>query len=406
MTENENNALRTEEEQCAEERQAENELNAQSAEASAAAEARATLPVYTLTYAAPPSSGIASVPSQGNGMLPPLTSDKITPLIFETPEGLHIKGLKGVVTAVSAAFTSVWFLMLAWSFVFIGIARALGMSNEGIVALSGNFYFINTIQIVLSTLLFTAPFIIVARCRRVRVSDIAPLGRPIKGTALPYFGIGLAICSVSNVMTNDLDTLFGKIFENSNISYEVSSSPTESGISAFILTLLASAVVPALVEEFGCRGIALGMLRGWGDETAIIISSVLFGLVHANFLQIPFAFLAGIGFAVVRLKTGTLWVACAVHFCNNLISVLLSGPLAGLSPYIRYTVYWVYLALSMLLGIIGVLMLRKNKIKSEALKADTFGFKTGFLVKTALGTPMLIVFAVLCLISSLFYIVI
>lgn len=364
-------------------------------------------PKYQIAYAIPPAPGVKAFSASGeDNSPPPLTTDKLSPFIFETPISLHIKGLRKRTAVISGAFTAVLVFMYVWSFIFLGFARSFGMSDKSVLKLFGDFYFLNVVQVILSTLLFAVPFIIAAKSQRLKVSDIVPLGKPVKGTAFPYFGIGLAICAVSNVMTNDLDTLFGIIFEKSDISYRLSSSPTERGLTAFVLSLIASAVVPALVEEFGCRGIALGMLRGWGDETAIIVSSVLFGLVHANFVQIPFAFLAGVGFAVVRLKTGTLWVACAVHFCNNFISVLMSGPLSGVSLYIQNIVYVMFLSVSIMLGIIGVILLKKRGITDRSLNGNMFGFGTLFLVKSSLGAPMCIVFTVLCLLSSLTYIVI
>ncbi len=84
--------------------------------------------------------------------------------------------------------------------------------------------------------------------------------------------------------------------------------------------LLLVAVLPALCEEVLFRGAILSGLRSrytkWG---AIVISGVLFGLVHAPqavFRFLPTAWL-GIVLAWVVWETRSLWVAVLLHFVNN-----------------------------------------------------------------------------------------
>ena len=90
------------------------------------------------------------------------------------------------------------------------------------------------------------------------------------------------------------------------------------------------ALMVGLVEETVFRGMILyALLRAWGDTKsgilkAALISSVLFGLVHApNVLfgtplltmlaQLGYAFLLGLFFAALLLRSGSIWVAVVAH---------------------------------------------------------------------------------------------
>ena len=83
------------------------------------------------------------------------------------------------------------------------------------------------------------------------------------------------------------------------------------------------ALLPTLLEEMVFRGYVLQALRPYGDGTARLVSSLLFALMHGNIAQTPFAFIVGLVCATVVIRTGCIWLACAVHFLNNLMSVLL-----------------------------------------------------------------------------------
>lgn len=93
--------------------------------------------------------------------------------------------------------------------------------------------------------------------------------------------------------------------------------------------VLAYALV-AFHEEAIHRGVMLKVLRPMGVGRAVMIGSLLFGaahltnvLVRANpaivFAQAFGAFTQGIGFAMIRFRTNTLWGLIAVHFVEDLL---------------------------------------------------------------------------------------
>lgn len=84
------------------------------------------------------------------------------------------------------------------------------------------------------------------------------------------------------------------------------------------------ALVGPVVEEFVFREAMLGsMLRGGvGRWTAVLFSAFLFGLVHGNPVQIPFAFIVGIIFGLIYCRTGNVALTSAIHIANNSIAVI------------------------------------------------------------------------------------
>lgn len=131
--------------------------------------------------------------------------------------------------------------------------------------------------------------------------------------------IGFSVSMLSNLLTslfiNNIYT-FG-VDLNINLDSPVSNSPVE-----IIIYLLSTALVPAFSEEILFRGAILSGLRKYGDAFAVFVSSLLFGLFHGNFVQIPFAFIVGIilGFTVVY--TNSMLPAILIHMSNNAYAVI------------------------------------------------------------------------------------
>lgn len=89
------------------------------------------------------------------------------------------------------------------------------------------------------------------------------------------------------------------------------------------LEILALCVVIPIVEELLYRGIVYGRLRDWlGVKAAVVISAVIFGLVHMNLVQFVYATVFGLLLAwFVEVTEDILGVAVA-HMVANLTSVL------------------------------------------------------------------------------------
>ena len=92
----------------------------------------------------------------------------------------------------------------------------------------------------------------------------------------------------------------------------------------FLKALFFVAVLPGIFEEVMHRGV---LLRGYSKEIgirrALIISSILFGLMHLNVGQVFYASVMGFLMGVVAIASGSIVPAMLVHFVNNGINVYL-----------------------------------------------------------------------------------
>ncbi|MGN0642771.1 MAG: lysostaphin resistance A-like protein [Huintestinicola sp.] len=90
-----------------------------------------------------------------------------------------------------------------------------------------------------------------------------------------------------------------------------------------ILIYLYVCLIGPVMEELVFRGVLLEGLRKYGNRFGIIMSSVLFGLMHQNFVQCIPAIFLGIVFASMTVRTGSLIPSITVHIINNSLSAVL-----------------------------------------------------------------------------------
>ncbi|MBQ6067480.1 MAG: CPBP family intramembrane metalloprotease [Clostridia bacterium] len=152
-------------------------------------------------------------------------------------------------------------------------------------------------------------------------------GRPQGGwQTVLLLPAGLGICFIGNILSNYIVTFAGS-FGVTFRSYEYTmahQTDTPDTLWLLLLTIVHTAVLPALLEELAFRGFLMQPLRKYGDWFAIVSSALIFGLVHGNMLQAPFAIFAGIALGYVNVVSGSMWMNILLHFLNNLISVLYS----------------------------------------------------------------------------------
>lgn len=88
--------------------------------------------------------------------------------------------------------------------------------------------------------------------------------------------------------------------------------------------ILAIAVIGPIVEEILFReGIQGYMTRmGIAPWKAILMSSLLFGIIHMNPAQIPFAFLIGLCLSLIYQKTQSITLTSLIHILNNSLAAM------------------------------------------------------------------------------------
>lgn len=103
------------------------------------------------------------------------------------------------------------------------------------------------------------------------------------------------------------------------------SGSTNSKEWYLFFSLFITAVMPGIFEEILHRGILLkGVKENTNIKCAIILSGVLFGLMHLNINQFFYAAIIGMFFTIMAILTKSIWVPIILHFMNNAINVYLS----------------------------------------------------------------------------------
>ncbi|MDC0243549.1 CPBP family intramembrane metalloprotease [Marine Group III euryarchaeote] len=88
-------------------------------------------------------------------------------------------------------------------------------------------------------------------------------------------------------------------------------------LTLFTLLLYVSILTP-VVEEVVFRGFVLDLAsERYGDWFSIFISAFLFAIVHVAGVTVVNAFIAGLIFGYLRIRTGSLWPPIIVHFLWN-----------------------------------------------------------------------------------------
>ena len=124
------------------------------------------------------------------------------------------------------------------------------------------------------------------------------------------------IASVSGIFAGDL---LSEILSLPDVMEDmmVSMAHTVWGAAAI-------AVIGPIAEELLFREGMCGYLmrNGHSTQKAIWVSAILFGIIHFNPAQVPFAILMGLILGVIYAKTGNIVVTSIIHILNNSVAVI------------------------------------------------------------------------------------
>lgn len=139
------------------------------------------------------------------------------------------------------------------------------------------------------------------------------------------------------------------------------------------LGIIAVVIMAPIVEELLFRGAIQGhLLRKWKHPAgAIVLSSLIFGVVHGNWVQAPFAFVTGLALGWMYYRTGSLLPGILMHFVNNsaaVVSFLLAdNPNATMVSTYGQTGAALMAAGGLALTIICVLFIQKKLVPQPAV---------------------------------------
>jgi membrane protease YdiL (CAAX protease family) len=95
-------------------------------------------------------------------------------------------------------------------------------------------------------------------------------------------------------------------------------------ILSLALAALVIVVLGPIAEELYFRGLILGVLAPLGPLLSVTISALLFAGTHFTLAAIPVIAVLGALFAIVRLRTDSIWPGVVLHGLNNGVALLLT----------------------------------------------------------------------------------
>ncbi len=174
-------------------------------------------------------------------------------------------------------------------------------------------------------------------------------------------------------------------------SMEAASISSDSFSMFLYITILAP-----ITEELLFRGLILRTLQPYGKRFAIFASAVVFGLLHGNVIQIPFAFLTGLVLGYVTVEYSLAW-AIVLHMFNNLVLSDLLGRLAERMPEGMGEMIFIAIITLAAIAAAVILLVRRKDVKAYLRENP----KDKLTVKGFLTAPCVVIFGVLMLLSSL-----
>ena len=229
------------------------------------------------------------------------------------------------------------------------------------------------------------------------------------GKIAAIFVLGLAANYILGwVNIYSVDTFISMEYLGENEEYILGSGLDHA--YQIIIYIISTALIPAVAEEFVFRKTICKSLLSYGPKTAVLVSAILFGLMHTSFHKIGYTFVGGIFLGWVYVASKDIRVPMLFHFIHNLACCIgtIIGYKVSVGAYITFIVcYSIILAIAGVIALIYLLTERDRKREDLVMLPDEEGNEVKLLSfgerVTGFFTPLMIVFVVATLIQMFYY---
>lgn len=206
----------------------------------------------------------------------------------------------------------------------------------------------------------------------------------VKKISLKGWLLILPICVCTIVVSTGISFVWQMTLRMMGFTH-ISSSTDYSSMGVLFKELALVALLPGLFEEIAHRGL---LWAGYKEckWKFVLVSALLFSLMHQNIVQTGYTFFFGVCMALLTYYTGSIWGGVFIHFANNAWSVF-SGYVSqngGAFNFINIVSDWLYgsflgMAVSFVAVVVcaGLLvfffyLLRKQAVKAERMESTPF----------------------------------
>ncbi len=194
----------------------------------------------------------------------------------------------------------------------------------GIALLILNFREILTsfyLELSISVVLYLVPLVLIGYAFLKKELNILPIlkntGQHTKDVimVIPLITFSISVVWVTILFLNLVNADAAQSYLDFLSSVEMLETTSESPLYHYLLLFIAVAILPSLFEELVFRGAMVERFgRKYGFKTGVILSSVIFGILH---LDVIGAIFFGIILSLIYLKTSSLFIPVLIHLINN-----------------------------------------------------------------------------------------
>lgn len=143
------------------------------------------------------------------------------------------------------------------------------------------------------------------------------------------------------MLANEITLLWCIPLQRLGLNVDAGNLSVPADMAGLMICVFYVAVLPGVFEEFLFRGAMLSAFEEWGTSRAILITSLLFMLLHGSPVGAPAQLMMGVLLAMAVVYTGSIYAGLILHTTYNAASVILQflqdrAPAADAAPPADY----------------------------------------------------------------------
>lgn len=236
-------------------------------------------------------------------------------------------------------------------------------------------------------LMFSLPLFLFSYLRKQKLKTTLNI-YGFKKISVKSIFLSLLIGILIYFITIFIATFFSSILSLFGYESNSGASMTEYPIWLLVVELIFTAVLPGICEEVAHRGMLLGTYKKLGVKKAIILTGLMFGLMHLNIEQFFYTSIIGMFLGFIALCTDSIFPVMIMHFTNNAISTFMSYAITNNMPIANMinnainsvmsngliSIFLMFLIIMVLVGLVITLssiLIKDTKLKRIASVADS-----------------------------------
>ena len=217
--------------------------------------------------------------------------------------------------------------------------------------------------VIVYLLIFLLPTLIYVKRRKCKLREMLRL-HPIKLKYVPFtIVISVAICLICGVLN-----ILGYMMFSSLAATDQPTAMFDFSTQNPLMLVLTMVILPAVTEELLIRGAVLSEYEQYGTARAVLLSSLIFALFHANPMHFVSLLVAGVCYGLLTLLFDSVWPALIAHLFNNGAALLLYYNKNFVSYILEDVIFLILLLVAVFLVLILALKMLEKVIAERGNK--------------------------------------